>query len=81
MANFTREQLKELETLYGLKRVETEVLPVRDGVVTRDSKVWWRGESGAQHIRAGELSHWRNSREYPSAYQLKEPTRKVVYAD
>lgn len=77
MALFTEAELRELEIVFGLKREET--LPVRDGVVRKDTKVWWRGNDGPQLITAGD--EWVNIKEYPDAYQLKEPKTKVEYLD
>ena len=80
MTHFTQEQLKELETIYGLKRVLPEgTLPVRDGVVTKETKVWWRGQTGPDHVVA--RYHWENICEFPKVYQLAEPKRKLVYVD
>ena len=41
MTHFTDEQLQELATIFGLKKVE-DLLPVRDGFVTKETMVWWR---------------------------------------
>ena len=79
MAHFTEEQLKELETLFGLKRMEEDVLPVRDGYVNKNSMVWWRKETGPIHAEAGSPDHWANIKSFPNAYQLKKPT--IYYAD
>lgn len=78
MTHFTEEQLKELETLFDLKRTQ-EVLPVRDGVVIKNQKVWWRGEDGPQHVLAEK--EWANIREFPNLYQLAEPRVQVIYVD
>lgn len=78
MANFTEDQIKELETLFGLTRVET--LPVCDGVVTRNCMVWWKSVTGPQLVRADENTHWYNIKHYPQFYQLAEPKVKhIVY--
>lgn len=79
MPHFTEEQLNELATVFGLTRVET--LPVRDGVVSKTCKVWWRYEEGPEQVVAGDPSHWGNIRDYPSAYQLAKPQIKMTYLE
>lgn len=79
MSQFTEEQLKELETVFGLKREES--LPVRDGRVTRDSMVWWRGAKGPEQVRADSGTHWHNISAYPDVYQLAQPVYRVEYFD
>ena len=79
MAYFTEEQLEELKTIFGLTR--NNVLAVRDGVVHKDSMVWWRCEEGPELVKAGDLPHWDNIRRHPLVYQLKEPVVQVVYKD
>ena len=39
MPHFTEEQLQELATIFGLTR-QDDVLPVRDGFVTKETMVW-----------------------------------------
>ena len=79
MSRFTEEQLKELETIFGLKR-EEETLPVRDGVVTKDTLVWWKGHQGLEHVFAS--NGWDNIKEHPQLYQLKKPVVvQVIYSD
>ena len=79
MSRFTEEQLKELETIFGLKR-EEETLPVRDGVVTKDTLVWWKGQQGLEHVLAS--NHWYNIQEHPQVYQLEKPNVvQVIYSD
>lgn len=83
MAHFTREQLKELEIVFGLTRnLKENELPVRDGVVTGDSMVWWRALAGPEHVRASSGTHWQNIRAYPDVYQLAKPygSTQFVYA-
>jgi hypothetical protein len=79
VSHFTEEQLKELETVFGIKRGKT--LPVRDGVVTKESMVWWRCSDGPQHVLAGSETHWENIHDFPNAYQLAEPDVKIQYLD
>jgi hypothetical protein len=50
MANFTEEQLVELETTFCLKRCET--LLVRDGVIRKGETVWWQGEDEPEQVRS-----------------------------
>lgn len=77
MANFTDDELRELEIIFGLKQVKN--LPVLDGRVTRDCDVWWREHSGPQLVSAAE--HWDNIAQWPTAYSVKKPncTIKVTY--
>lgn len=77
MSQFNEEQLKELEVVFGLKREES--LPVRDGRVTRDSMVWWRGEKNCERVMAGK--DWENIKYHPHVYQIEEPRRRVQYQD
>ena len=78
MANFTEEQLRELETTFGLIRQET--LPVRDGVVARNDKVWWRSANGPEYVSVHAM-HWENIKNFPSAYQIAEPKTAITYLD
>ena len=78
MTHFTEEQLKELETVFDLKRNET--LPVRDGRVNRDSKVWWRSLDGPVLIEAA-FDHWDTIKSHPNAYQVTKPTIIIQYKD
>jgi hypothetical protein len=80
MSQFTEEQLKELETLFGLKRRE-DILPVRDGVVSQDTMVWWRGNIGPKLVNANSGTHWNNIKEFPHLYQLAKPHTKLEYVD
>ena len=80
MAHFTEEQLQELATIFGLKKVEG-VLPVRDGFVTKETMVWWRCEEGPILIKAGDPTHWENIKNYPRVYQLKKPEVQIKYED
>ena len=80
MAHFTEEQLQELATIFGLKKVE-DVLPVRDGFVTKKTMVWWRCEEGPILIKTGEPTHWENIKEYPRVYQLNKPKVQIKYED
>ena len=77
MSNFTKEQLQELEVLYGLKRND-EVVEVRDGFVSKSDKVWWRSEVGPELIQAA-ATHWSNIVHYPHYYQVKRPIFKAEY--
>lgn len=70
MPHFTKEQLQELATIFGLTMAE-ETLPVRDGVVTKETYVWWRGTHGPEKVLAER--DWKNIRDYPGLYQLKKP--------
>lgn len=70
MSSFTNEQIKELETIFNIKRAE-ETLPVRDGVVTKSTMVWWRGDRELDQVMAGD--DWENIKKYPRVYQLEKP--------
>jgi hypothetical protein len=64
MNYFSEEEIKELETIFGLKRkIVDERLPVRDGYVTKNLMVWWRNIDGPQLVLAG--SHWGNIESFP----------------
>lgn len=78
MNPFNEDQIKYLEKVYGLKPVG-ETLPVRDGIVTKEDKVWWRCSSGPQLITAE--NDWRNIKEFPEIYSLNEPKVEVKYLD
>ena len=78
MSHFTAEQLKELETRYGLKPL-TNILPVRDGVVGENDLVWWRYAHGPKQVKAN--LHWTNIEEFPELYQLEEPSFSIQYKD
>ena len=77
MSHFNEEQLKELECIFGLTRVVTiNTLPVRDGIVTKEDIVWWRGDEGAEQV--GAKDHWDNIKRWPFLYQRKQPVVKLV---
>lgn len=77
MTYFTEHQLKELETIFDLKRTNT--VPVRDGIATINGKVWWRCEEGPELVSVEE--HIRNIRAYPDCYSVNKPVVKLVYVD
>lgn len=78
MAQFTEEQLNELERIYGLKRV-AESIEVRDGMLMRGEKVWWRCENGPELVNSEK--DWYNICKFPEAYSINEPRTKVEYLD
>ena len=80
MPHFTEEQLNEIATTCGLKRNE-ENLPVRDGIGTKHTDVWWRGEGRPERVIAGNSSHWHNIRNHPECYQLRRPNFIIKYED
>lgn len=77
MSLLTKEQLEQIATVFGL--VEMDSLPVRDGYVNSASKVWWRSVDGPELVDA--IYDWKNIREFPEHYQLKEPVFMVKYVD
>lgn len=77
MSHFTEEQPKELATVSDLTRAET--LPVRDGVVTKTSEVWWRSADGPEKVVAGDPIHWENIKKFPDYYQMARPSVHVEY--
>ena len=81
MSHLNEEQLKELETTFGLTRVVTiETLPVRDGIVTENDEVWWRCDEGAELVKAKD--HWDNIKRCPFYYQRRKPVvRLVIYEE
>lgn len=77
MAQFTEEQLQELETIFDLER--SAVLPVKDGVVRSETKVWWLSDGGPERVSAED--HWGNITSYPEYYQLATPKYRVTYEE
>ena len=84
---FSKEQLLELDKFFNLTvfqqnalrdSLQGETLKVRDGHVTKQSSVWWRGVSGPEQVIAGD--HWGNIEAFPLYYQIQKPlVVKVVY--
>jgi hypothetical protein len=75
----TPEQIDQIAKTFGLER-KGEVLPVRDGFVTPETEVWWRGGKGPKQVIAQR--DWHNITAFPSFYQLAEPiVRHCVYED
>jgi hypothetical protein len=79
MLHFNEDQIKEFETLFGLKRVAT--IPVRDGRINPGDMVWWRGSAGPEHVKSDSASHAYNISQYPGAYQITKPVMRVEYLD
>ena len=79
MSHFTKEQLTEIATSFGLTFVECR--PVRDGRVTKTTKVWWRSAEGPELVEAGHPNHWRNIELYPDSYQLARPKVNLQYKE
>lgn len=77
MNHFTQEQLQEVAQYLGVTPPET--LPVRDGHVGKDDRVWWRCDGGPELIAVKD--NWSAIREWPGRYQLVKPKTKVVYVD
>lgn len=76
MAHFTEEQLKELETIFGIKRVISpdEYLPVKDGIVRRGDQVWWASNQGPQQSVADDgQGTWTNIKNHPHLYSIEKP--------
>ena len=73
----TEAQLNQIATVFGLKK--REYFPVRDGYVTIDDKVWWRCETGPEHVEVRK--HIHNLKEFPQAYQLAQPRTKITYLE
>ena len=71
---------KELATIFGLTR-QDDILPVRDGFVTKETMVWGRRKNGTILVKAGDLANWNNIKNYPHAYQLKQPNVRIEYKD
>ena len=78
MKHSTEEQVKELETIFGIKRIQ-ETAEVRDGVVSKGDNVWWRCKSGPEYVSAG--IHLDNILEYPRFYQINKPLYCTDYCD
>ena len=79
MSHFTKEQLTEIATVFGLTFVER--LPVRDGHVTKTTKVWWLSAYGPELVEAGDPDHWHNIERYPGLYQLARPKVSLQYKE
>lgn len=56
-----------------------EFFPVKDGIVTTNSKVWWKCSDGPQLVQVED--HIGNIVLYPEIYQTKEPAYRIVYDD
>jgi len=78
MSAFTEEQLKDLETLYGLKPI-TQSLEIKDGTVFDGMYCWWRGENGPEYIQI-KLNdvNWLNAKNFPKAYSIARPIIRYV---
>lgn len=59
--------------------MSTEVLPVSDGCVCRDSMVWWKSDHGPEYVKAAD--DWGNIQFYPQFYSVNEPRYTVNYLD
>lgn len=82
MSRFTEAELKEIETVFGLKRVNkpvTEFAGIRDATIERGVQIWWRGEDGPIQVDSGVDSEWRNIKQFPYSYSLDKP--KFGYMD
>ena len=55
--NFTPEQLQELEMLYGLTR-RPDVVHVRDGMIAKGDKLWFRDPLGRKEVNSGNGATW-----------------------
>lgn len=73
MKYFSEEELKELETIFGLARI-IGTLKVRDGFVkdSPDTELWWRGENGPEFVHLND-DHRQNCVRYPNVYQIEKP--------
>jgi hypothetical protein len=80
MNQFTEEQLKELETVFGLTRTKN-LIRVKDGLVTPDQKVWWRGANGPEECTPSDTAHAKNILKFPQLYSIGKPMMKVEYLD
>lgn len=75
---FTKEQMEWLSTYFDITSAKiSETLPVRDGYVFKDSKLWWHGEFGPKRVTA--ISEWNNIYTYPEVYSVEEPKYRIVY--
>lgn len=79
LKHFTPEQIKELSTVFGIIPIfeQEESLPVSDGFVFKESKVWWKCQDGPEQCVAEE--HWTNIRNYPDVYSIAVPKTKITY--
>lgn len=74
----TEIQLDQVAKVFGLTRAEP-TLPVRDGVVSPETKVWWRCVEGPELVVAKD--DWANIAKHPEAYQLEKPRIQTKYLD
>jgi hypothetical protein len=85
MNTLTTQQLKQIAETFGLTFVKypEETLPVRDGIVMKGDKVWWRANRGPELVVANDhRTTWTNIRNFPELYQIEEPTiEKIIYKD
>jgi hypothetical protein len=56
-----------------------QVILLRDGLLVKGGKVWWRSEDGPEHVKSED--DWDNIVECPDVYQMKEPKIKIVYEE
>lgn len=80
MPHFTEEELQELESIFGIKRV-TNTIYVRDGYIKEGDTVWWRGKDGPELVCSADPSHLPNIKKCPNAYQIEKPKMKFEYLD
>lgn len=57
----------------------SDIITISDGMVCRESYVWWKYENGPESVNAGD--HWVNIREYPELYSFRKPRYTVTYLD
>ncbi len=76
MKHFSEDQLKELESMYGLVRIkketEEEGIQILDAIVTKgNTVVWWQGVDGPETTTT--KADWRNMKEFPYLDAIHKP--------
>jgi hypothetical protein len=74
---FTKEQV-DFISRYFVPTVLDSVRVVRDGIVTKSDKVWWRMEDGPMEVVGNLGTHWKNMSNYPNVYQHDKPEGSYV---
>lgn len=73
MPEFTENQLRELEQVFGLERKEPKLIPIKDGWAGWGDEVWWKANRGPVKVKMAESGNWRNAQNCPDLYSFVEP--------
>lgn len=61
-----------------LRNNNIELLPVRDGFVSKTDHVYHHSADGPEYVQSA-VSHWSNISLYPSIYSRTKPKFKLEY--